>query len=342
LFFKNKDVLRERLQYYRRRDVSFHVEDFDVLKQHEHEKTHSKRRPVECVEAALEYVLPIIEDNEIRAKLCHWSTGGRSLDMIAEHRERMANKSLGYNTTVEISPLHLLFDTEMLDEAPEFWPYVQMNPAVQGRKHRLELIEALRKGVIDYVATDHAPHDLNEKFKMFAIDGIEAVEKNPQKKFTNLTPEQVLKLKDYIRAHSSWGAEQVARRLAIDNIELCRAASCEDGTSGAPWLDTYSQVMAYLVNAQGFRPKDIARVASYNPGCFVNRFLEPGYGKGFGKIEKGYMGSLTVINLEKSSTVKRSELQTKCGWSPLEWRTFPGSLEAVIVNGEDKTGCFIK
>ena len=40
---------------------------------------------------------------------------------------------------------------------------LQMNPPLRGREDRLALIEALRSGLIDYIATDHAPHTLEEK-----------------------------------------------------------------------------------------------------------------------------------------------------------------------------------
>jgi dihydroorotase len=47
----------------------------------------------------------------------------------------------------------------------------------------------------------------------------------------------------------------------------------------------------------------------------------------------GHVGSLTVLNLRKPTTVTRDLLKTKCGWSPFEGVTFPGSVEAVFVRG---------
>ncbi len=314
LFFKNKAELEEALQQYPKENISFHVEDYDVLQACKSKKTHSERRPIECVEVALGYLLPMIEKYDIQAKLCHWSVGERSFDMIKEHRESMAKKNLGYNTTIEVSPLHLLFDSDMLAEHPEFWPYVQMNPSIQGREHRLLLIKGLKEGFIQYVATDHAPHDINiDKFKNFA----RFKEKYPNK-----------------------SNEGIYRIMLSENPGLCKSICCEDGTSGAPWLDTYSFVVSDLVVNQRFTPQDIARVASYNPGCFVNDFLDDSYGKGFGKIEPGYQGSFTVINFNKPAEVSRDMLQTKCKWSPLEGRVFPGSLEAVIIKGQDLTSRF--
>ena len=53
----------------------------------------------------------------------------------------------------------------------------------------------------------------------------------------------------------------------------------------------------------------------------------------FGRIEPGYVASLTVLNLARPTTIRRENLFTKCGWSPLEGVTFPGSVEAVFVDG---------
>lgn len=333
LFFKNSHELRESLRDYRGADVSFHVEDFDVLMASVLGKNHSERRPIKCVEAALEYTLQFIEDFELDAKLCHWSTGDYSFRLIEDHRDIAERRRLP-RTRIEVSPEHLLFDSDHLNARPELWPLRQMNPSPQGKRHRLQLIDGLRCGFIDMLATDHAPHSLDEKFKVFTIAGLEAVEKNPEKQFTNLSSGQVGELKDYILKHPDFSPEQVALNLALDNLDLCRAASCEDGTSGAAWLDTYALVAVNLMTEHNFSPGDIARVTAGNPGVFANQFLGIDYGRGFGKIEEGYQGSLTVINMSKETVVERGMLQTKAGWSPLEGETFKGGLEAVIIRGE--------
>ena len=47
----------------------------------------------------------------------------------------------------------------------------------------------------------------------------------------------------------------------------------------------------------------------------------------------GYVGSLTVLDLKKPTTIRREDLRTKCGWSPFEGMTFPGSVAAVYLRG---------
>ncbi len=297
LFFKNETEVRNALQHYSRKSVSFHVEDYDVLQTNNTKRTHQERRPVECVEKALAYVLQIIEDYDLEAKLCHWSTGGRSMEMIKAHRAK------GYNTTLEVSPLNLYFDADMLEQDLERWPFVQMNPAIQRREHRLQLLEGLRSGFIQYLATDHAPHTMDEKLKQF---------EPPQ--------------------GSGMTREQFYEHLKKTDLTECKRRACLDSTSGTPQLDTYGAFTTWLMQTQGFTPQDIAKIAAENPGKFVNQFHK-GPGK-VGKIEKGYYGSVTVIDPNEPITITREKLRTKAGWSPFEGITFPGSVYATIVKGQ--------
>lgn len=294
------------LAKYKGQNVSFHVEYEPIVQASAGGKTHSDRRPVECVNEGLRLLLPLIEKHKIKAKLCHWSTGGESFDMIAASRKR------GAQITLEVSPLHLLFDTSMTDADPSLWTKIQMNPAIQAPAHRKALIKGLKEGFIQFLATDHAPHSEEEKYAAFG----KYKEQYPGK--TNKDIAGILKREDGMRY----------------------LATCvENNTSGAPWLDTYGVVCAWLMNEHGFSAQAVARAAAYMPGTFVNphlkrQFSGKVYGKGFGEIKKGFMGSLTVLNLSKKTTVRREDLKTKCGWSALEGRTFKGGVEAVFIAGK--------
>lgn len=300
------DELEVILSKYKGHHISFHVEYEPIIEAHKGGETHSDRRPVSCVNEGLRILLPLIEKYKIKAKLCHWSTGGESFELIKEYQKR------GSNIVLEVSPLHLLFDTTMTSKDPSLWLKIQMNPAIQSSKHRKQLIEGLKTGFIQYLATDHAPHTEEEKYSAFS---------KYKKQYPKLSNKEI--------------AEKVMKKSKKQYLDTCK----ENGMSGAPWLDTYALVCVYLMDKHGFTTEDIARVTSYNPGVFVNphlkrQFKGKSFGKGFGKIEKGYVGSLTVINRKKATTVKRNMLKTKVGWSPLENRRFNGSLEAVFVGGE--------
>ena len=89
--------------------------------------------------------------------------------------------------------------------------------------------------------------------------------------------------------------------------------------------------MTWLIRKQGFSPEQIATFCSAKPGEFVNPYCAP---LRFGRIEPGYTASLTVLNLARPQAIRREELFTKCGWSPFEGVTFPGSVEAILLRGE--------
>jgi dihydroorotase len=117
--------------------------------------------------------------------------------------------------------------------------------------------------------------------------------------------------------------------LATDHAPHSLAEN-ERGISGQPHLDTYAPFVTWLIANQGFTPSEVARFCCANPGDFVNPYTAP---RKFGRLEAGYVGSLTVLNMARPCTILREELQTKCGWSPFEGVTFPGSVEAVYVEG---------
>jgi dihydroorotase len=106
------------------------------------------------------------------------------------------------------------------------------------------------------------------------------------------------------------------------------------GVSGVPLLDTYGAFAAWLIVEQGFSAKDIARVCAFHPGLFVREFLPAGLGKGYGVIEAGYVGSLTILDMDTPYEVTRESVKTKCGWSPFEGYTLPGSVRYTVLQGK--------
>ena len=63
--------------------------------------------------------------------------------------------------TCEVTPTHLFFDRSMLTEENSIW--FQMNPPLRDPEDKEILLNALKNGDIDYLATDHAPHSIEEK-----------------------------------------------------------------------------------------------------------------------------------------------------------------------------------
>lgn len=259
LFFNSKEELENALEHYRGMSVSFHCEDPKIMDEHAGEYTHEERRPESAEWSAVDTAIELIEKYSLKGKICHIST--------TEGVEKIvAAKKRGVNVTTEVTPHHLYFDETMI--TPESRVRFQVNPPIrQTKENRLALIEALKRGDIEYLATDHAPHTIEEK---------------------------------------------------------------EKGMSGLTHLDTYGPFTTWLMKEHGFSPKDIERVASRNPGAFLSEFS----GEKHGKIEEGYIGSLTIVDIKKPKVVRAEDLKTKCRWSPFEGVEFPGSVTMTIVKGK--------
>ena len=84
--------------------------------------------------------------------VCHISTK-ESVALIRDAKKR------GVDITCETAPHYLVLDDMMLRDEGRF----KMNPPVRSQEDRLALIEGIQDGTIDMIATDHAPHSLEEK-----------------------------------------------------------------------------------------------------------------------------------------------------------------------------------
>jgi len=154
LFFKDLSTLDETLSHYRGQTVSFHCEDPEILEENKHCTHHHERRPVSAEVVATKDALMLIEKYQLKGKLCHYSSG-EGLRLIREARER------GVNVVIEVTPQHLFYDLDKIQEVD--LTSFQMNPPIRPHHDRLALLEALQKGEINYLATDHAPHSPEEK-----------------------------------------------------------------------------------------------------------------------------------------------------------------------------------
>jgi dihydroorotase len=92
--------------------------------------------------------------------LQHISTA-RSVELVA------AAKREGLAVTAEVTPHHLGLWLPS-DEQPKSDPLLKVNPPLRTREDRDALVQALRDGTVDCVATDHAPHAAGEKALPYA------------------------------------------------------------------------------------------------------------------------------------------------------------------------------
>ena len=100
-------------------------------------------------------------------------------------------KKLGAHVWAEVTPHHFTLDeTAVL----EYGTLAKMNPPLRSAADREALIEAIKDGTIDMIATDHAPHSAEEKEKPLteAPSGIIGLETALALGITNLVREDVL------------------------------------------------------------------------------------------------------------------------------------------------------
>jgi dihydroorotase (multifunctional complex type) len=121
-----------------------------------------------------------------------------------------AAKARGVDVTCETAP-HYLFLTA--EEMGRLGNLMKMNPPVRYRGHQEALWEGLKTGVIDMLATDHAPHAPEEKFKenvWEAISGFPGVETALPLMLTEVNAGRFT-LNDYAR----WASENPARSWGL-------------------------------------------------------------------------------------------------------------------------------
>ncbi|HYZ12149.1 MAG TPA: dihydroorotase [Actinomycetota bacterium] len=155
-------VLRNALTYARAFDgavIAEHCEDPSLSEGGQmHEGYHSSSlglagQPREAEEIVVARDLALARLTGGRLHLCHLSSAG-SVSLV-----RRA-KAEGLRVTAEVTPHHLVFTDEDLRTYDSNF---KVNPPLRTAEDRDALIEGLADGTVDAVATDHAPHAVEEK-----------------------------------------------------------------------------------------------------------------------------------------------------------------------------------
>jgi dihydroorotase len=109
--------------------------------------------PAVAEEAIIARDVLLADHVQSRLHICHLTTAG-GVEII-----RWA-KARGINVTAEVTPHHLLLTDDL---ASSYDPIYKVNPPLRTESDVHALREALADGTIDIVATDHAPHPLENK-----------------------------------------------------------------------------------------------------------------------------------------------------------------------------------
>jgi dihydroorotase len=109
--------------------------------------------PAVAEEAIIARDVLLAEHVGSRLHVCHVSTAG-SVEVLRQAKAR------GVRVTAEVTPHHLLLTDEL---AATYDPVYKVNPPLRTASDVAALRDALVEGVIDVVATDHAPHAVEDK-----------------------------------------------------------------------------------------------------------------------------------------------------------------------------------
>ncbi|MBP3370340.1 MAG: dihydroorotase [Clostridia bacterium] len=136
-----------------------------IISAHCEDGTQIKDSP-EAEYMQIERDAALAEQIGVAYHVCHISTA-ESVDIVRKAKAR------GVNITCETAPHYLVFsENDVIDDGR-----FRMNPPIRTERDRLALIEGIKDGTIDMIATDHAPHSAEEKSKgLRSLNGIVGLE----------------------------------------------------------------------------------------------------------------------------------------------------------------------
>lgn len=109
--------------------------------------------PAIAEEAIIARDILLTEHVGSRLHICHVTTAG-GVELVRWAKQR------GIQVTAEVTPHHLLLTDELVEN---YDPIYKVNPPLRTEKDVMALRQGLAEGVIDIIATDHAPHPVEDK-----------------------------------------------------------------------------------------------------------------------------------------------------------------------------------
>lgn len=157
---QNDEMMREAMTAAKRlgKIIAAHCEDNSLLfGGYIHDGEYARMHGHRGISSASEYKqierdLRLAEETGCAYHVCHISTK-ESVELIKQAKAR------GVNVTCETAPHYLVLCDEDMQEDGRF----KMNPPLRSREDKKALIEGIKDGTIDMMATDHAPHSAEEK-----------------------------------------------------------------------------------------------------------------------------------------------------------------------------------
>ena len=177
-----------------------------VISAHCEDGTQIKDSP-EAEYKQIERDIKLAEEIGVAYHVCHISTA-ESVSLIRDAKAR------GVDITCETAPHYLVFSENDVKDDGRF----RMNPPIRTERDRLALIEGIKDGTIDMIATDHAPHSAEEKSKgLKSLNGIVGLECAFPVLYTELVKKDVITLERLIELMSV----NPAKRFGIEVDGYC-------------------------------------------------------------------------------------------------------------------------
>ncbi len=157
---QNDGMMREAMTVAKRlgKIIAAHCEDNSLLFDgYIHDGEYARMHGHRGISSASEYKqierdLRLAKETGCAYHVCHISTK-ESVELIRQAKAR------GVDVTCETAPHYLVLCDEDMQEDGRF----KMNPPLRSREDKKALIEGIKNGTIDMIATDHAPHSAEEK-----------------------------------------------------------------------------------------------------------------------------------------------------------------------------------
>jgi dihydroorotase len=217
---------------------------------------HSQIQDNQAALEATQLALRLSKTYQRRLHILHLSTAEEA-DLLRQDKPTWVS--------AEVTPQHLLLNTSAYTQMGTL---AQMNPPLRSPHDNQVLWQALLDGVIDFIATDHAPHTLAEKAQPYP-----------------------------------------------------------NSPSGMPGVETSLPLM--LTQAVQGRCR-VAQVSRWMSQAVAHAYRIPNKGE----ISPGFDADLVLVDLNQYYPVQRSNLVTKCGWSPFEGWSLTGWPVVTIVGGQ--------
>lgn len=246
---EDTDIINQNIKQFRKKYKG--QNDFPV-------RYHSRIRSVDACYTSSALAVKLAKETGARLHIAHVSTA-KELSLF-DNSVPLEEKQI----TAEAVIAHLMFTTEDYDR---LGTKIKCNPAIKTPDDRTALREALNTGLIDVVATDHAPHLLKEKL-----------------------------------------------------------GGALKAMSGMPMIQFSLVSMLELADEGELSLERIAELMCHNPAKLFK--IEK---RGF--IRPGYYADMVLVDPNANWQVLQGRYYTKCGWTPMDERTFKWRVRRTIVNG---------